>query len=57
MLGPTRVGPSDDTLQRVLSLVVAHVEPDDVWRCSEACKSWRRELEAQGFCNTSSPQP
>jgi hypothetical protein len=55
MMGPTRVGPSDDTLQRVLSLVVAHVEPGDVWRCFEACKSWRRELVAQGFCNTPKP--
>ena len=50
MLGRTRVGPSEDTLQQVLSLVVAHVEPEDVRRCSEVSTWWRRELEARGFC-------
>jgi len=49
-LGRTRVGPSDDTLQRVLAVVVAHVDPESVRRCCLACKPWRRELETQGFC-------
>ena len=49
--GPTRVGPSDDTLQRVLPFVVEHVGAVAVWRCSQACKPWRLELEARGFCH------
>ena len=49
-LGRTRLGPSDDTLQRVLAVVVAHVDPESVRRCCLACKPWRRELETQGFC-------
>ena len=44
----TRVGPSKDTLQRVLSFLVDHVRPEI---CYHVCKPWRRELEARGFCN------
>ena len=50
-LGKTRVGPSDDTLQRVLPFVVEHVGAAAVLRCSQACKPWRLELEARGFCH------
>jgi len=50
-LGQTRVGPSDDTLQRILPFVVEHVGAAAVLRCSQACKPWRLELEARGFCH------
>jgi hypothetical protein len=50
-LGQTRVGPSDDTLQRMVPFVVEHVGAAAVLRCSQACKPWRLELEAQGFCH------
>jgi len=50
-LGRTRVGPNDDTLQRVLPFVLEHVGAAAVMRCSQACKPWRLELEARGFCN------
>ena len=50
-LGKTRVGPSDDTLQRMLPFVVEHVGAAAVLRCSQACKPWRLELEARGFCH------
>mmetsp|Transcript_43180 Transcript_43180/g.98261 ORF Transcript_43180/g.98261 Transcript_43180/m.98261 type:complete len:141 (-) Transcript_43180:396-818(-) len=50
-LGRTRVGPSDDTLQRVLPFVVEHVGPAFLLQCSQACKPWRQELEARGFCH------
>jgi len=49
-LGQTRVGPSGDTLQRVIPFVVEHVGAAAVLRCSQACKPWRLELEARGFC-------
>jgi len=49
-LGRTRVGPSDDTLQRVIPFVVEHVGAAAVLRCSQACKPWQLELEARGFC-------
>jgi len=47
----TCVGPSDDTLQRMLPFVVEHVGAAAVLRCSQACKPWRLELEARGFCH------
>ena len=47
----TRVGPSEDTLQRVLPLVLEGQEPQFVLLCFQACKPWRRELEARGFCS------
>ncbi|KAJ1488482.1 quinon protein alcohol dehydrogenase-like superfamily [Baffinella frigidus] len=47
----TRVGPSEDTLQRVLPLVMERVEPEGGALCFLVCKSWRRELESRGFCN------
>jgi hypothetical protein len=50
-MGQTRVGSSDDTLQRVLPFVVEHVGAAAVLRCSQACKPWRLELEARGFCH------
>ena len=46
----TRVGPSGDTLQRVLPLVLERVEPEGAGRCWFVCKSWQRELEARGCC-------
>ena len=45
-----RVGPSDHTLQGVLPLVLERVGPEGGARCFLVCKSWRRELEARGFC-------
>jgi hypothetical protein len=50
-LGRTRVGPSDDTLQRMLPFVVEHVGAAGLLRCSQACKPWRLELEARSFCH------
>ena len=50
MMGQTRVGPSDDTMQRVLPLVLHRMGPEDVWRCVQAFTPWRTELEAQGVC-------
>ena len=47
----TQVGPSKDTLQRVLPLVLERVEPDGAAKCWFVCKSWRRELEARGCCS------
>jgi hypothetical protein len=44
------VGPSDDTLQRVLPFVVEHVGHDAVAMCSQTCTAWQLELEARGFC-------
>jgi hypothetical protein len=46
----TRVGPSDDTLQRVLPLVLDRVGPEGGAKCLLVCKSWRREMEARGVC-------
>ena len=47
----TRVGPSKDTLQRMLPLVMDHLGPEGGTKCVLVCKSWRRELEARGFCS------
>jgi hypothetical protein len=47
----TRVGPSEDTLQRVLPLVLERVGLAGGLQCFLVCKSWRRELEARGFCS------
>ena len=33
----TRVGPSNDTLQRVLSLVLQHVKPEGAALCFQVC--------------------
>ena len=41
---------SEDTLQRVLSLVLERVGPEGALIFSQVCKPWRRELEALGFC-------
>jgi hypothetical protein len=49
-MGRTRVGPSDDTLQRVLPFVLSHVEPAEMMRCVEVCRPWQQELVARGFC-------
>ena len=45
-----RVGPSKDTLQRVLPLVLERMEPQFAAQSFWVCKAWRRELEARGFC-------
>ena len=47
----TRVGSSEDTLQRVLSLVLGRVGPDRVLECFQTCKAWRSEMEDRGFCH------
>ena len=47
----TRVGPSEDTLQRVLPLVLGRVGPAGGLQCFLVCKSWRRELQARGVCS------
>lgn len=49
------VGPSNDTLQRVVSLVLQHVEPEGRALCREVCKPWRLELEARGVCAKTVP--
>jgi len=46
-----RVGPSEDTLQRMLPLVLERVGPEGGARCFLVCHSWKRELEPRGFCN------
>ena len=46
----TRVGPNDDTLQRILPSILEHVGPDVLWPCFRTCRAWRRELEGRGFC-------
>jgi len=57
-LGRTVVGPSDETLQKILPLVLEHVgvagvaAGDFVWPFLLTCRAWRRELEARGFCRT-----
>jgi len=54
------VGPSEDTLQRVLELILGRVEPWPsllgesgalLWNIFNTCKTWRREMETSGFCN------
>ena len=50
----TRFVPSDDTLQRVLPLVLeisGSTCSNGGAHCFMACKSWRRVLEARGICN------
>ena len=47
----TLVGPSEDTLQRVLPLVLERVGLEGAAKTFQVCKVWRRELEARGFCN------
>ena len=49
-MGRTRVGPTDDTLQRLLPFVVEHGGPGVVLRLFQTCRPWRQELEARGFC-------
>jgi len=57
-MGRTIVGPSDETLQKILPLVLEHVgvpgvaAGDFVWPFLLTCRAWRRELEARGFCRT-----
>ena len=46
----TRVGPSDDTLQRALSIVLVRMEPEVAGNCYQTCTAWRKEMEACGFC-------
>jgi hypothetical protein len=43
--------PSEDTLQRMLPLVLELLEPEGAALCFYGCKAWRREMEARGFCN------
>ena len=45
-----RVGPSKDTLQRVLPLVLARRGAKVALQCFRTCVTWKRELGAQGFC-------
>ena len=55
-----RVGPSEDTLQRVLALILGRVGLGPsllggsgalLWRVFNTCKTWRREMQTCGFCN------
>jgi hypothetical protein len=48
--GQMGVGPSVDTLQLVLPLVLGTVGPESAVLCFQTCTPWRRELEARGFC-------
>ena len=48
-LGRTTLGPSNDTLQRVLPFLVEHCSLASVVRCSQASKTWKLELLEQGF--------
>jgi len=41
-----------DTVQRVLPLLLPLLGPEGTAQCFHVCKSWRGELEAGGFCNT-----
>ena len=50
-LGRTRERPSEDTLHRVLPLLLAHMAPETSALCFEVCNPWSRELEARGFCS------
>ena len=43
----TRVGPSEDTLQRVLPLLLGHVAPKGAGQLLSVCKAW--EPEARNF--------
>jgi hypothetical protein len=47
----TRVGPSEDTLQRVLPVLLERVGLERTVQCFHVCKSWRGELEARGLCS------
>ena len=47
-----RVVPSEHTLQRVLPLLLPLVGPEGAVQCFHVCTSWRGELKAGGFCNT-----
>jgi WD40 repeat protein len=40
-----------DTVQRLLPLLLPLVGLEGTVRCFHVCKSWRGELEAEGFCN------
>jgi len=44
-------GPSEDTLQRMLPLVLERLEPGGAAQCSFVCKVWRQECQARGICN------
>ena len=46
--GQTRVGPSVDTLQRLLPLLLDHVGPEGAYLCLQSCKVWK--LCMGGFC-------
>ena len=46
----TRFGPSNDTLQRVLPLILERMGPETAWPCFQTCRAWRMDLEARGFC-------
>ena len=41
-----------DTVQRVLPLLLPLVGPEGTVQCFHVCKSWREELKAGGFCNS-----
>ena len=50
-MGRVVVGPSTDTLQRVLPLLLERVELEGAAQSSRVCISWRKELVARGFCS------
>ncbi|KAJ1484418.1 WD40-repeat-containing domain protein [Baffinella frigidus] len=45
------LGMSEDTLQRVLPLVLGCVDPEVAAQLYQTCTTWRKEMEARGFCN------
>jgi hypothetical protein len=47
----TRVGPSEDTLQRVLPFILERVGLDSGALCFSVCKSWQAGMNARAFCN------
>ena len=49
-VGRMRVGPSGDTLQRVLPILLDRMEPKWAVHVNNVCKAWQRELGARGFC-------
>ena len=49
--GRTRERPSEDTLHRVLPLLLEHLALEAQALCFKVCKAWSRELEARGFCS------
>ena len=50
-VGRTRERPSEDTLHRVLPLLLEYMAPEASALCFQVCNPWSRELEERGFCS------